>query len=338
MKRDAFFDNAKLVLIFLVVFGHIIQPFTDGSRPMYTLYTWIYTFHMPAFIFLAGFFAKGSGEKDYILQLAKKLILPYLIFQLVYTGYYFFIGKGATLSGIFYPHWSLWFLFSLFCWHILLYWFKKIPPFLGVAIAVQIGVLVGYFSDIGHHFSLSRTFVFFPFFLVGYWMTKEHVHKWRTRRVKEASLVVMAIVASVIALFPEFSSGWLLGSKSYEVLGSPEMGGVFRLGVYVLAAVMTISVFAWVPNTQYRLTYLGGRTLYVYLLHGFFIQFFRQADWFKVDHVFDVLGLAIVAAAIVYILSSRIIRTLTQPFIEGRIQLLKKWWHKVNHKDSSFQS
>ncbi|MCA1020850.1 acyltransferase family protein [Halobacillus litoralis] len=338
MKRDAFFDNAKVVLIFLVVFGHMIQPFTDGSKPMYTLYTWIYTFHMPAFIFLAGFFAKGSGEKDYLIQLAKKLILPYLIFQLVYTGYYFFIGKGEGFDGIFYPHWSLWFLFSLFCWHILLYWFKKIPPMLGVAIAVQIGVLVGYFTDIGHHFSLSRTFVFFPFFLAGYWLTKEHVHKWRTRRVREISMVIMAAAAGVIAVLPEINSGWLLGSKSYEVLGSPEMGGLFRLAVYALAGIMVVSVLSWIPNTQYKITYLGGKTLYVYLLHGFFIQFFRQADLFKVDNLFDVIGLAIISAAIVYLLSSSLIRTLTQPFIEGRIQLIKRWWQRTFDKDSTLQS
>ncbi|WP_226581552.1 acyltransferase family protein [Halobacillus litoralis] len=338
MKRDALFDNAKVVLIFLVVFGHMIQPFTDGSKPMYTLYTWIYTFHMPAFIFLAGFFAKGSGEKDYIIQLAKKLILPYLIFQLVYTGYYFFIGKGDGFDGIFYPHWSLWFLFSLFCWHILLYWFKKVPPILGVSIAVQIGILVGYFTDVGHHFSLSRTFVFFPFFLAGYWLTKDHVYKWRTRRIKEISLVVMTGVAAFIAMSPTFTSGWLLGSKSYAVLDSPEMGGLIRLGVYFLAAVMVVSVMAWIPNKHYRFTYLGGKTLYVYLLHGFFIQFFRQAGWFSVNHMMDVIGLAIVAAGIVYLLSSSFIRTVTQPMIEGRVQLLKAWWHRSTQKDTFFSS
>ncbi|SFG66617.1 Fucose 4-O-acetylase [Halobacillus alkaliphilus] len=337
MKRDVFFDNAKLFLIFLVVFGHMIQPFTDGSVPMYTLYTWIYTFHMPAFIFLAGFFAKGSGHKDYIIQLAKKLILPYLIFQLAYTGYFFFIGKDGWLNGPFYPHWSLWFLFSLFCWHILLYWFKKIPPFIGITIAVEIGLVVGYFSDIGHSFSLSRTFVFFPFFLAGYWLTKEHVRLFRTRRVREVGLVVMAVAAGLIAAFPEVSSGWLLGSKSYVDLGNPEFGGLIRLMVYLLAAVMTVSVLSWVPGKEYRFSYLGGKTLYVYLLHGFFIQFFRQAGWFKVDSIFDILGLAIIAALIVYLLSSSIIRTLTQPLIEGRAQLMKHWWQRHSNKDSNYQ-
>src|SRR5699024_4083736 len=101
MKRYAYFDNAKLILIFLVVFGHMIQPFIDASHEINTLYLWIYTFHMPAFIFLAGFFAKGSGNKEYIVNLAKKLLIPYIIFQLLYTGYYFFIGKENWQVGMF---------------------------------------------------------------------------------------------------------------------------------------------------------------------------------------------------------------------------------------------
>lgn len=69
MERNAYFDNAKLLFIFLVVFGHAIQPFTEESRAIYTLYTWIYLFHMPAFIFLAGFFAKGLENRDYLIRL-----------------------------------------------------------------------------------------------------------------------------------------------------------------------------------------------------------------------------------------------------------------------------
>src|SRR5699024_174002 len=187
MERNAYIDNARVLLIFLVVFGHMIQPFIGDSHGVNTLYLWIYTFHMPAFIFLAGFFAKGSGDTKYVLKLVKKLLIPYVIFQLIYSGYYFSIGKADWQTGIFDPHWSLWFLFSLFSWHVLLYWFKQLPAWLGITIAVQIGLIVGYFGEVGHLFSLSRTFVFFPFFLVGYWVTKDHLLFLKHHTVKIAS-------------------------------------------------------------------------------------------------------------------------------------------------------
>lgn len=335
MERNAYFDNARVLLIFLVVFGHMIQPFVDGSDKLNTLYMWVYTFHMPAFIFLAGFFAKGSGNKKYIWKLAKKLIVPYLIFQTIYTLYYFFIGKADWQTGMFYPHWSLWFLLSLFCWHMLLYWFKKIPPILGILIAVQIGLLVGYFGEIGHTFSLSRTFVFFPFFLLGFWLKEEHVMWLKQRAIKLISVVIMAVVAAAIYYAPDFNSGWLLASKSYGDLGAPEYGGIARLLVYLTSAIMAMSVMAWVPVAKGKLTYIGTRTLYVYLLHGFFIQYFRAADLFKVDTIFDLFGLGLLSALIVLLLSSKPILGIGQPFVEGSISIMRQTFSFRSHKDRS---
>ena len=324
LERNPFFDNAKLLLIFLVVFGHLIQPFIEASVGMNALYTWIYTFHMPAFIFLAGFFAKGFGNKGYILKLARKLLIPYIIFQLIYSSYYYFIGKSNWLTDIFYPHWSLWFLISLFCWHILLILFKRLPIYASLTIAITLGIVVGYLAGIGHSFSLSRTFVFFPFFLIGFWLKEEHIMILKRRSIKVTSLVVMAIFAAAIYFAPEINTGWLLASKSYYDLGMQEFGGIARLLVYLTSTVMAASVLAWVPTKRYQVTDLGGRTLYVYLLHGFIIQYFRAYEVFEVNNVWDILGLIGVSVIIVLVLSSRPVLILSQPLIECRASYLRK--------------
>lgn len=323
MKRNAYFDNARIILIFLVVFGHMVQPFIDGTKGLNTLYLWIYTFHMPAFIFLAGFFAKGIGNKEYIGKLAKKLLIPYIIFQILYTAYYFLIGKDHWQTGVFYPHWSLWFLFSLFSWHILLTWFKKIPAVPSIALAILLGLVVGYFGDIGHTFSLSRTFVFFPFFLIGYWVTQDQVMLLKRKSSKIASIMIMLAVAVTIYIAPDLNSGWLLASKSYGDLGLPGYGGFARLLVYITSTLMAMSFLAWIPQTKSWITALGTRTLYVYLLHGFFIQYFREAELFKVDNFLGVAGLAVLSAAIVLLLSSKPILGVWQPFIEGKLSIIK---------------
>ncbi|QKY70529.1 acyltransferase family protein [Lentibacillus sp. CBA3610] len=332
MERNAYFDNAKLILIFLVVFGHVIQPFVSESAGVNTLYLWIYTFHMPAFIFLAGFFAKGSGNIKYIMKLAQKLLVPYLIFQILYTGYYVLIGKDGWQTEMFYPHWSLWFLFSLFSWHMLLIWFKKMPALMGLSISVGIGLIVGYFGEIGHTFSLSRTFVFFPFFLMGYWLTQNHLMWLKRLQLRIAAVVVMAVAAVAIYYAPDFNTGWLLASKSYSSLGLPEYGIIARLLVYVTSAVMAASVLAWIPAKRSRLTVLGTRTLYVYLLHGFFVQFFREADLFTVNSVIDLLGLAVMSAMIVLVLSSRPVQGIWQPVIEGKMSILKDKFNNRHRK------
>ena len=55
--RDYSLDNVRFVLIFSVVFAHLLEvcePFT-GS---WLIYKFIYSFHMPAFIFLFGYNVK----------------------------------------------------------------------------------------------------------------------------------------------------------------------------------------------------------------------------------------------------------------------------------------
>lgn len=323
MERNAYFDNAKLFLIFTVVFGHMLQPYVGDSRGINTLYMWMYTFNMPAFIFLAGFFAKGSGNVNYILKLAKKFLIPYIIFQLVYTGFYFLIGKGNWQTSLFNPHWAMWFLLSLFSWHVLLCWFKKLPTSIGLILSVLIGLIVGYVGDIGSLFSLSRTFVFFPFFLIGYSITEKQVMILKRKEIKIISIAVLTIIAIAIYVAPDFNSGWLLASKSYDDLGMPGLGGFARSLVYSTSILMSISILAWIPTKKYHVTYIGSRTLYVYLLHGFFIQFFRETDLFVVDHVLDVIGLGILSAMIVWFLSRKPVLGLWQPLIEGKATVIK---------------
>ncbi|MBO1003653.1 acyltransferase family protein [Pseudogracilibacillus auburnensis] len=339
MERNAYFDNAKILLISLVVFGHLIQPFTSDSEGIGTLYTWIYTFHMPAFILLAGFFAKGSGNLSYILKLAKKLIIPYIIFQVMYTGYYFLIGKSNWLTdSIFYPHWSLWFLFSLFCWHLLLILYKKIPPRVGIGLALLIGILIGFFDSFGHTFSLSRTFVFFPYFLIGYWLSKEQMTFLKRKSVKIASVFIMLSIAVAIYYLPHINSGWLLASKSYSTLGLDVYGGFARLIIYATSSLMAASILAWIPQQRFSFTKLGERTLYVYLLHGFIVQYVREIEWLRVDNILDLFGIVVITVVIVIGLSSKFVVTIWQPLIEGSTTRLKAFFEKEEVDDKNMSA
>lgn len=334
MNRDAYFDNAKLILIFFVVFGHMIQPFTSDSSAMHTLYTWIYTFHMPAFIFIAGFFAKGSGNVAYIAKLMKRLLVPYIIFQIIYTAYYFMIGKSNWLTdSIFYPHWSLWFLFSLFCWHILLIAYKNIKPQYGIPLALIIGIVIGYFDQVGHMFSLSRTFVFFPYFLIGYWTTRSQIKMLQRPFVRSAAVVIMATSALIIYILPDINTGWLLASKSYSTLGVEMMGSLARLSVYVTSTIMAASFLAWMPTKRFSFTSLGERTLYVYLLHGFVVQFFRQTELLTMNNIFDFLLVVLISLLTVYVLSTRWVVTVWQPLIEGSTSMLRTLFNERKEAD-----
>ena len=47
--KDARYCNLKLLLIFLVIYGHLIEPAIYQSKVLMTQYKWIYLFHIVLF-------------------------------------------------------------------------------------------------------------------------------------------------------------------------------------------------------------------------------------------------------------------------------------------------
>ena len=74
-------DNIKAMLIILVVVGHLLELFLKSGN-VKTIYKIIYSFHMPLFIFISGYFAKFNLKK-----IITGLVVPYMIFQAAYILY-----------------------------------------------------------------------------------------------------------------------------------------------------------------------------------------------------------------------------------------------------------
>ena len=222
------------------------------------------------------------------------------------------------------PKWALWFLISLFSWHVMLILFKRIPASFSILSSIVVGIGSGYIPGIGHEFSLARTLAFFPFFLIGYWMQEDQLHILKKNYVRVSGLVIMTGVAIVIYISPEFQTGWLLASSSYASLDVPLYGGMMRIVVYLVSFCMMFSLFAWIPSRTSVLSDLGKRTMYVYLFHGFIIQYLRTIDGLVVNNLGDFAVLVAFSVAIVLFLSSGLIISIGQPLIEGKMTRLKR--------------
>lgn len=61
-ERSPLFDNIKIVLIILVLFGHALEEISleNGYG---IIRACIYSFHMPVFIFISGYFSGGGQAK-----------------------------------------------------------------------------------------------------------------------------------------------------------------------------------------------------------------------------------------------------------------------------------
>ncbi|GGH80942.1 fucose 4-O-acetylase-like acetyltransferase [Pullulanibacillus pueri] len=318
MSRDAYFDNARILLILMVVFGHLISPIKANSDFIYGLYKFIYLFHMPAFILISGYFSKGFNRPGYLSKIVKKTLIPYAIFQIVYCFFYYFTGYESDLSlSLFDPHWSLWFLMSLFCWNLLLKVFAKLPY--ALPIAFIIGIAIGYVPFFGSYLSIDRTFTFFPLFLLGYMLNNKDFSIFKQKKMTWVSIpALLAIFMVCYFIFPNSLKDWLLCSSSYAQMGYGDWtGGAIRLLFYGAMIVTTFSFLAAVPTKEFSFTKLGGRTLYIYLLHGFFVKTIGLKNPFENFNSFLQYSLLLILAIVLCgLLGSKPIKRLTQPIIE----------------------
>ncbi|BBW95988.1 acyltransferase family protein [Geobacillus icigianus] len=324
-ERDYYFDNVKCALMLLVVFGHFLRPYIDGVLWVHSLYTWIFFFHMPAFIFISGYFAKRFHEQGYLPKIMKKLLFPYLLFQFLYSIYYFFLYDQSSLElDVLTPHWSLWFLLSLFSWNVLLLWFGRLPKWAALPAALLLG-LAGGMMEAEKWLSLSRTLTFFPFFLLGFFTQKSLIERLFAVPVRLVSLAVLFGMFLLIHFgFPDLPQDWLYGSKSYDTLGVSEPTGIMnRLVIYAASLVMMFSFLALIPSRRFSFSVLGARTFYIYILHGFILKYLHETPF--PDFIMDVHGYPLLlglSIAVMLILGSQPVIRLVRPLLEWR---LPKW-------------
>lgn len=159
-QRDYLFDNYKAFLILLVVIGHFIEPAYNNNTLLYTLKWLIFSFHMPAFIFISGYFSKRELP---FLTLVRKLLVPYVIYELCYYFMYTELLHKDTGLYLLRPKFSLWYIMALFIWRVITPYVKRIPHYM--LLSVIAGLLIGC-SDMPNNFlSIPRVLVFYPFFL-----------------------------------------------------------------------------------------------------------------------------------------------------------------------------
>ena len=317
MKRTAYFDNAKAILIYFVVVGHLLSGFLRENHQLDTLYLVIYIFHMPAFILISGHFSKKIRTINDLKKIVKTLVLPYILFQLLYSYYYKEVFNDPIEFEFLEPRYALWFLLSMVMWKLLLSIFSYHR--LMIVVSIVLSLTLGYFSEINEWLSLSRTFFFFPFFLMGYFIKREHFLALKAVwNVKIASCLAVAVII-VIYIFADIHwQEWLFGrvpyeSIRYEIVESSMMS---RLLVYAAMCIGTYIFLSLVPTRNYWFTDIGTKTLGIYLLHLFFIRAFKETDMYIwIAETGNYYILFILGFVIVYILSRNIVWRYTSPLL-----------------------
>lgn len=301
--RLYFYDNAKFILIFLVVMAHAISPFKyEGAGESVFLYLWrvINTLHMPCMIFISGFFAKKYIRPDGSINVQRPFtyIVYYLAAQFTVGAFEVYVLKYEISKSILSPRSSLWFLVCLIWWYILLPLIDKIDPAKMMVIAVLAGLIIGYDEKVSNFMAVSRMITHFPFFLFGYYVTGDQMKKLTEKKAKLISLPVGALaLGSIVAIMyligkngvVNFSiDNFITCDKSYfAIFKDKDINPVFwalpRVWFYACAAALSYCFLVWVPKKKNIFTHFGARTLAVYILHRFLYLAYLEYNWGSFD-------------------------------------------------------
>lgn len=303
-KRDAFFDNAKYLAIVLVAMGHAWEPLRDGSRAVSALYIVVYTFHMPAFIIISGYFSRSFDFRpDRVRRLITGIAVPYIVFEVAYSLFNRWAADDPSMEISLLDPWYLtWFLLALFVWRMtapiwrLVRW--PVPLSLAIAMLATIS------PDIGDDLDLQRVLQFLPFFVLGLRLKPEHFQLVRRREVRILAVPVFA--ATVVFAYwavTRMNMAWFFHRDSAQELGAPWWAGtVMTLALFCCSLVLTACFYAWVPGRPMWFTALGAGTLCGYLLHGLLVKAAGIWDWYDVGWLHQPQGavfLTVFAAVVV---------------------------------------
>lgn len=305
ISRFDYFDNIKALLIFLVVLGHLMEPFL-GNASVKFVYILIYSFHMPLFVFVSGYFVNTSAKK-----ILTRLVYPYIVFQLLYLVFIrYILGLSETVLTFTTPFWVLWYLLASIFWTISVKLIKKVNLMI-VLIALAAGLLAGFYNPIGLYLSLSRTIVFAPFFLLGTYCRQ---NEFDFRRLKVSrffiSIILFLLVISVAYIFINLETinvAWLYSFVGYRQISYDFLT---RAATYLTAFAFSAFVMIVMPDLRIHLfSNVGVNNMPVFLLHGFIVRFL----WVVVPvsliatDIKTWAYLLVAATTIVLILSSKII-------------------------------
>lgn len=266
-NRDYLFDNYKVFLIFLVVVGHFIGP-SVGCNDFLRILKWIIvSFHMPAFIFISGYFSKKELP---ILTIIQRLAVPYIAYEIIYYLWYTFVTHKETGLHLLKPKFTLWYLLALFLWKIVTPYVKKIPHYMLLAFAA--GILIGFSTMEDNFLTIPRALVYYPFYLAGTSFERDTLVKWRTAKGKQIAIMCILLIAvflCIVGLNRIAPMQVFYGRYNYISMKQGMLEGVlWRIVLYVIGFIMTFSVMTLMSEKKLPFSYIGTRTMAIYLFHG----------------------------------------------------------------------
>lgn len=270
--KECWFSNVKFILILLVVMGHFTFYAEDKSAIVHGIRDFLHIFHMPAFVFITGYFSKScakSFEKNTNKVLSMTIL--YLITQCIWYFARVLTRNGGKMPEftLLSPDTGLWYLAFVAGATLLLPVFSRFRPQLIMLLLVLAGLYIGIEDEASKYMNVSRFVVFMPFFMAGFLFKKEYLLMLKNKWVKLSSgLFMISLLAYSFFFETKFVSDITKAGESFEKVKVSNVDGlILRAFVFIVAFLATMALFSLIPRGKTFFTKFGNRTLQVYLFH-----------------------------------------------------------------------
>lgn len=287
VKRLDIFDVLKGIAILLMIVGH---SNTEPERePIYKLTVFIYSFHMPLFFVISGYFFKKKENVSVwqnSVKLFKRLIIPYAFTCLVMLGIIICQNIEAGIHYSLFQNWivealfasgskggtgllhntniigAIWFLLAMF-WALVIYellnvYKNRIPLILSVLIVSYLGYYTAKYIRLP--FSIQSGMMCVVFVFIG--------NKVKEFNLLQTKRMIFIILPLLYLWYLSFSNGFLSTASCtmthypLELIGS--LGGIYVF--YLLSKL--IDILRHLKYVKTGFVFLGKYTLVILCFHN----------------------------------------------------------------------
>ena len=286
-QRIEYIDALKGFAIFCVLWGHSLQYLKNGYDFFHNpMFEFIYSFHMPLFFMISGFFFCSSLKlsfKDFLYKKSVQLLLPCVVWATIFCmmrfsaaiangNEYFFGDWLGELKTILLPGRWLWFLRELFISYFIVYVSLKLLKRDWLACLLSIGfvLIMPYCGD-------QR--VFLPVFWAGIYLKDNY--QFVSKYAKQI-LIVSGVVFAICLFFWD-------GNYTMYVTGFQKLLKIrrlsfnftnidisfFRLLIGLCGSLFWFMLFEKIYKNNKFFVYLGkigANTLAIYLLQKLILE------------------------------------------------------------------